>query len=377
MDLRPLLCACLLGAALNGWSQPAIPVPAVPEDPLYLPPEAQDFARTATKDADDVRLKLQALLRAIFRARDHGGLGLVYDNDRTRTVAEVWRDGKANCLSLTAFYVAACRSVGIRDHYAEVLNITHWRKSGSIIRFERHVVALTPIPPKDDLVADFMPDLRVQRGRYQVEILPEARFLALYHSNRAVEYLASGELDAAKAQAQLSQDSDPRSGVGWNVLGVVEETLGNLDKAEAAFRKAMDLDPKDGTPIGNMEALMRLMGRDAEALNFRRLGEKVRVKDPYFNAYVSEEALKEGDLVEARARAKAAIKLLPKDANFHLLLARVNLMDGDLDNAVKEIREAQRWSDPSERGRFETKLDAIRDLKEAKPVPAKPGETAP
>jgi len=55
MDLRPILCACLLGVALPGWSQAAIPVPAVPEDPLYLPPEAQAFARNAAKDADDVR----------------------------------------------------------------------------------------------------------------------------------------------------------------------------------------------------------------------------------------------------------------------------------------------------------------------------------
>ena len=65
-----------------------------------------------------------------------GGLGMVYDNTYTRTVAEVWRDRKANCLSLTAFYIAACDSIGIKANYDEALNTNRWRRVGSVIRFD-------------------------------------------------------------------------------------------------------------------------------------------------------------------------------------------------------------------------------------------------
>ena len=48
-----------------------------------------------------MRSKLQKILDVIFRSEDDGGLGITYDNSRTRTVSEVLKDRKANCI-LTA-----------------------------------------------------------------------------------------------------------------------------------------------------------------------------------------------------------------------------------------------------------------------------------
>jgi tetratricopeptide (TPR) repeat protein len=198
-------------------------------------------------------------------------MGLTYDNGHTRTVEEVWRDGKANCLSMTAFYVAACRALEIQCTYAEALNTNHWRKVGNVIRYERHVVALASGPPSNDLIADFVPDLRKRFGTYVVAVVPENRFRALFFSIRAVEALSEGDLTGAKDQAQQSLDADPKSSVGWNVLGVVEVAMGEKDPAEVAYRKAMALDPCDGAPLGNMETLLREAGRMVEALSERDL----------------------------------------------------------------------------------------------------------
>ena len=168
MDLRPLVLAILPGVAVLAAQAPAATplVPAAPAtdqaqaDPFLLPKEARDFALRVTMSESMPRQKLHVLLRAIFRAKTEGGMGLVYDNSRTRTVAEVWTDGQANCLSLTAFFVMTCRAIGIRDEFAEAMNTNHWRKVGGIVHYERHVVALTPLPPASDLIADFVPELR-------------------------------------------------------------------------------------------------------------------------------------------------------------------------------------------------------------------------
>lgn len=370
MRLGCLVFAACLGAAAPAQDARAVPPLAGPlqEDPFYLPPDAREFVHRVVAAQPSTHTKLQALLRAIFRPREAGGIGIAYDNARTRTVSEVWAEGKANCLSLTAFYVSACRSIGIREEYAEAINTNHWRKVGNLVQYERHVVALTHMPPAD-LIADFVPELRRRVGTYVVAILPEQRFRALFYSNRAVEALTAGDLGEAQAKARQSLEADPRSGVGWNVLGVVQANVGDLAGAEASYRKAMELDPKDGAPLGNLEGLLRDQGRYEEAQAFRERGESVRRKDPYYHAYLAEEALGAGNLPEAGARIRNALKLVPHDPDFLLLSARIRLAEGDLEGAAKGIEEARKYADPKERARYDSKLEAIQEIREGNPKP--------
>ena len=372
MDARPLILAGLMGLSWIAQAMPAALAPPSEPDPFLLPPEARAFAVKATEGCPSTPARLQALLHAIFAPREEGGMGLVYDNDRTRTVAEVWRDGRANCLSLTAFYVMAVRGLGIRDQFAEAVNTTHWRKVGDIVHYERHVVAVTPTPPINDLVADFMPELHRRFKLYEVAVLPEARFRALFYSNRAVEALSGGDLDAAAGQAQLSLASDPKCSVGWNILGVVTAAMGEASRAEACYRRALGLDGKDGAAIGNLEALLREEGRYEEAIKYRVLGEAVRKRDPFFNASLAEEALQRGDLPEAAGRIRRALEILPREPDFHLLEARVKLASGDPDGARKGLEEARRWSDPADRERYDGKLAAIQAMQAASPGAGSP-----
>lgn len=332
------------------------------DDPFVANPEIQAWARRATLSQAGTKQKLQAMLDAIFRVpgEDGLGLGVVYDNSRTRTVEEVWRERRANCLSLTAFFVAASRAAGIEAKYAEPTNTNRWHRSGSLVKLERHVVTLVPVPPLDDVVADFLPQLRRRAGSYIVTILPEPRFRALFHSNRAVELLDQGIKEEALAMAQLALKVDPTSSVGWNVLGVVQQSMDRRDASEASFRRAIALDPKDGTPVGNMELLCRSQGRFDEALHFRLLGSELRKRDPYFHAFLAEEAASLGNWDEAHKAIKTAIKIQPYESEFHLLMARLQLQRGQAEAAVKSLEEARRWAIPEERARFDAKLTALR-----------------
>ena len=341
--------AFLVGAVL--WAE---------GDPLAAPPDLQVFARRTTMAVPGNRAKLQALLSGIFRPVEEGGLGIVYDNTRTRTVTEVWEERKANCLSLTALFVSSCRAVGLEARYAEPLNTNRWRRVGNVVRFERHVVALAPLPPTDDAVADFLPRLRRRVGGYLVTVMPESRFRALYYSNRAVELMEDGQQDQALACAELSVKVDPTSAVGWNIRGVVLKGLERTLEAEFSFRKAIALDPKDGTPVGNMEMLTRTQGRFEEALRFRLMSTELRKKDPYYHAFLADEAIAEEKWEEARTEIRTAIRLQPYDPEFFVVQARILLQRGDVDGATRSLEEARRWAIPGEQDRFDSKLSALK-----------------
>lgn len=331
-------------------------------DPLAGPAELQAWVRQVTFHADGIKGKAQAILSATFRPEGDQGLGIVYDNTYTRNVQEVWRDRKANCLGLTAFMVAACNSIGLESKFAEPINMNHWRKEGQLVRMERHVVAVIPVPPGSDLVADFLPQLRPRNGRYVLEILSESRIRALFYSNRAVELMMEGDLPGASESGKLAVQADATSSAAWNIAGVVHRALKEDALAEVSFKKALGLNAKDGASIGNLEQLMMDLGRRDEAAYYRSLAMETRKHDPYFNAFLAEEAQKEGRLDEALDLIRTAIKLLPYESDLYFMEARFQLELGKTSEARKSLEKARRWAVPGERERYDTKLALLAKL---------------
>lgn len=332
-------------------------------NPFQPPPELQTFVRQHTNgELGNVR-KVSAILKAFFAPPEEGGLGLVYDNAYTRTPVEAWRDRKANCLTLTALYVEACRTIGIEARYGESLRISRWRRVGSTVRYERHVVAVVPVGAigHQELVADFLPEMR--RDTQLIAPLEPKRVIALFHSNRAVELMAESKLEDALGSARHSIHVDPSLGLGWNILGVVQRAQGLEAEAEASFRKALDVDPKDGAPCGNLENLLRAQGREAEAQTFRERGLEIRKRDPFFNAFLAEEAMSDNQMDEAERRIKVAIRLLPQEPDFHWLQARVHLAQGRTKDAIKALEKARKWAMPEMQAKLDSKLALLKAVK--------------
>lgn len=329
------------------------------DDPFAAPPELQAFARQHTVNQQGVTAKVGALVRAFFARPEEGGLGITYDNAYTRTPAEAWRDRKANCLTLTALSVVACKSIGLDARYGESLRVSRWRRVGSIIRYERHVVAVVPTGTiGQEVVADFLPEVR--RGSQLIAPLQPKRVLALFYSNRAVEQLADAQPDEALKSARQCVQLDPGLGVGWNILGVVQRSQGLEAEAETSFLQAIQADPRDGAPCGNLESLLRTQGREAEARTYRDRGLEVRKKDPFFNAFLAEEALGECNWPEAEKRIKQAIRLLPVESDFYLIQARICLAQGQMNEAVKALEKARKWALPEMRARYDAKLALLK-----------------
>ncbi|HJV39141.1 MAG TPA: tetratricopeptide repeat protein [Geothrix sp.] len=335
---------------------------AAGEDPFEPPPEVQAFARQQTNGRPSIPSKVSTLLRAFFSPPEEGGLGIVYDNAYTRTPKEVWRDRKANCLGLTALFVGACKSIGLEVRYGEPLRISRWRRVGTTVRFERHVVAVVQgATLGQELVADFLPEVR--RDSLLIAPLEPKRVQALYFSNRAVELLAEEKPEEALHAARHSIEVDPALGVGWNILGVVQRAQGHDADAEASFRKALSEDPKDGAPCGNLENLLRAQGRTEEAIAYRERGLEIRKRDPFFNAFLAEEALGEQQWDEAGRRIKQAIRLLPYEPEFYWIQARVALAQGRTKDAIKSLEKARKWAQPEAQARYDSKLSLLRNIK--------------
>ena len=332
---------------------------AAGEDPFEPPPGLQTFARQHTISQQGVPGKVGALVRGFFAPPEEGGLGITYDNAYTRTLGEAWRDRKANCLTLTMLYVSACKSIGIEARYGESLRISRWRRVGSMVRYERHIVAVLPMGlPGQELIADFLPEVR--RGPQMVALLDTKRVLAFFHSNRAVELMEESCPEEALMAARQSIFIDPSSAVGWNILGVVLRDQGMEAEAETSFLKATQVDPKDGAPCGNLEDLMRSQGHFAEAQAYRERGLEIRKGDPFFNAFLAEEAIHDTHWEEAEKRIKMAIRLLPHEPDFYLIQARLALAQGLRKDAIKALEKARKWAMPEMRARFDSKLALLK-----------------
>jgi Tfp pilus assembly protein PilF len=344
--LSLLLCAAFLAAG---------------EDPFEAPPDLAVFARQHTNLQMSTAGKLHALLKAFLDPPEAGGLGITYDNAYTRTPVEVWRDRKANCLSMTLLFVEACRALDIEARYAEPIRITHWRREGGTVRYERHLVAMIPTGSLlQDYVADFSSEVR--RDVPLLQHLDRRRVKAFFLGNRAVELLGNQHVSEALVTAQRAVDADPELSVTWNILGVIQQNLGQDASAEASYRKALATDPKDGAPCGNLEGLLRIEGRLAEAQVYRERGLEIRKGDPYFQAFLAEEALDAKHYEEAEARVRQAIKILPQEVSFYLLQVRIALAQGQQKDAVRALEQARKWAQPDMRSRFDTKLAILKGL---------------
>lgn len=327
--------------------------------PFEAPEEMKEFVRRTTLVHTGMKPKLEALLRMTFANVEDGGLGLQYDNSRTRSVQEVWKERRANCLGLTAFFVASCRVMGLEASFAEAPGVSQWRKVGELVRNEKHMVAVLENKPSGLMVMDFAPEVR--RNFYNVIPIGEAKALAMFHSNRAVEALDAGLLNEALGEAKAGVAASPTVGIAWNVLGVVHRGLNDLPAAEEAFRRALVVDPLEGSACGNLENLCQVQGRGPEAEAFRNLGLNLRSKDPYFHAFLAKEALDRSDFKQARKELKTALKIYKHDPEFYVLMAQVEILSGEQKDAERALEEAKRWANPEDRARMDSKLAKIRN----------------
>lgn len=143
-------------------------------------------------------------------------------------------------------------------------------------------------------------------------------------------YLASNQLEDALARAKKAVASDPNYGETHALLGLVYTRIGQLDLAGPEFDSALRLAPNSGSILNAHAVWLCEQGQfDRADAEFRQA-----LADPFytspaqanFNAGVC--AQKAGRMAVAETYLRQALDKSPNDPDVLLMLARVELAQG-------------------------------------------------
>lgn len=251
-----LACVLVSGGVL--WSD---------ADPLDAPEDFRRSIRKSTFFQSSSQAKLQAVLGRLFNLESQGGMGICYDNTRTRSVEEALRERKGNCLSLSAAVVEACDAAGLKARFAEAQIVGNRTQSGALVHQERHLVAVVSLAQRGDIVVD---GARVSdAAAYKLTWTSRDKVRALYYSNLAVGALDQGKSREAYSLVMKSLKTEPGTGIAWNVLGVVFRKAGHRKEAEDAFRQALKMENTNRAAMSNLADLLEEQGKHGEANVYR------------------------------------------------------------------------------------------------------------
>ncbi len=177
----------------------------------------------------------------------------------------------------------------------------------------------------------------------------ESRSRAKAFTELAGAYFARGQMKVALDEVRKAIQSDSGYGPAYNVLGLIYMELAEDKLAEENFRKAIDLDRADSESHNNYGWFLCVRARYDEGLN--QFSDALR--NPLYakpeqamtNAALCNE--KKGDLKQAEAYYKKALKLQPDHGLAIVKLAELNFRQGNLNEAQRLLTRHQEVASPT------------------------------
>lgn len=349
---RWLLIAAFVLLPLAGGAQPR---QAGPADPLLaMPPELQrQFVHRVMRGHDAPRARLERIVDFVF---DRRGLGMVYAEAATHTVAESFATRQANCLGFTLLFVALARAAGL-DAFAQVYEQTlAWRQTAGTFYRSSHVNAVVRIGSRRYSL-DVARDAVITRG--QPMALSERQWVVRYHNNLAVEALERGDLPAARRHMTQALEGEPTAASHWSNSGVLALRGGDARAARQAYAKALALDADHADALFNMVGLAHREGDVAQEAQLRARLARVQQRDPFHHFLQATDFERAGDLAQAIEHYRLAIRLYRTDGRFHAALAAALEKRGDIESARVSWERAVSRSRGATREAYQARLRAL------------------
>lgn len=369
-------------AALAQQAMPPLPAPPAPATtatpaarPVVLPDTAAIFVVPPELRAEVLRRvavpgatreqKLHRLAEFIF---SDDGLALEYDNSTTRTVAEVWRDGRANCLSFTLLFVALARELGLDAYVQEVGEVLAWYQGDDVVFSATHVNAGIRLGSTRQ-TADLDANILITRGRPRA--ISDTRALAHFLNNLGAEWMVEGDLEGAHAALRASLAAAPDFAAAWSNLGVLLGRMGDTAAAEHALLEALRRARHHAPALSNLVHLYRRLGDERQARHYATLLDRLQRTDPFHQFMLALECENNRDYDCAIRHYRRAIRLQEGEHPFHFALARAYFLSGDLERARRELVRAHDLG-PNEtvRNVYKRKLEHLRRWLDATPTHA-------
>ncbi|RMH18743.1 MAG: tetratricopeptide repeat protein [Acidobacteria bacterium] len=304
--------------------------------PLLLTDEMRAWARAAVEGQVTGEGRLRALIERLL---DPDHLRLEYAWGYTGTAVEVFEQRRANCLAFTNLFVSMAREVGLSVYYLLVRDQESFRKEGDLVVISDHV-AVGWGSAGSRLVVDF--SLQPLGDYRRAERIDDLTALALYYSNRGAESLQEDDVAGALEWLKTAVLLDPEEASSWVNYGVALRRDGQLEAAEAAYRKALEIDPRAGSAASNLASLLRLSGREAEAIELEQLLARAGGRNPYTYLALGDISVRRGRFDEAGRLYRRAINLKRRDAEPWAALGQLALIRGDHDAARRLLKKARK-----------------------------------
>jgi Flp pilus assembly protein TadD len=325
-------------------------------DLLALDDEMRAFVSRYTVGVASDRERLNMLHGALIGAGAHY---LHYDPFADGTAREAFHRGSANCLSHASLFVALAREAGLDAHYQWVEIRPEWSMLGERVAVRLHVNTRVDLSLNGRYVVDLDP--LPSRDVTGTRKLSDRDGQALYHNNLAMDALSRNEIELAWAHSLQALGLSPGMSHLWVNLGAVYRMAGQHRAAEQSYLKALELAPSDRSAMNNLVVLYGLEGREEERNHWLGQVERYRQRNPYYHAWLGDEAGDQGDWQGALTHYKKAVLLLPEDP--HLLYARglIHYELGQLEQASRYLERAvEKATLRSDREVYQNRLEAVR-----------------
>ena len=278
-------------------------------------------------------------LRQLTHALIHGpGFRLQYD-ETTRTAAATFRARRGNCLSFSSMFVAMARQVGLRASFQEVDTPPDWSFRDNAFVLNRHVNVLVDLGREGEQVVDFnMEDFRTT---YDRRAISDARALAHYYNNVAVERMQARDAASALGYLRKAAASDRGFSPAWTNLGILYMRHGHPAHAAAAYLQALKADPADLVAMSNLSWLYERQGDIEGAAYYSKRVAAHRDKNPYYRFQLARQAFRVEDYDAAIAHLKHALRAKRNDDQFYFLLGLSYLKKGDSRAARRFLSRAE------------------------------------
>ncbi len=282
---------------------------------------------------------------------------LEYD-ETTRTASQTFRARKGNCLSFSSMFVAMARHVGLDAGYQEVDVPPDWSFKDDVFVLNRHVDVLVDLGQDGEHVVDFnMDDFRTSYDRRRIS---DARALAHFCNNLAVERMQAGDTASALPYFRRAIAHEPLFSPAWTNLGMLYWRKGHPAHAEAAYLQALKADERDPVAMSNLATLYERRGDQERAALYRKRVIAHRQRNPYYRFQLAREAFLAQDYDGAIGHLEYAIRKKKNEDQFYFLLGSSCLKQGD-------ERAARRWlsrarevaASDAQKRRYSSKIDML------------------
>ncbi len=295
----------------------------------------RDFVARYTAGVRNEKQRLNMLHRAIV---GRGSLGMEYDPLGDGDAREVFHRGSANCLSYANVFIALAREANLNASYQWLEMRPQWTRLGERVMVRLHVNVSVKLRNGEEYMVDIDPlpsrDIAGSRS------ITDREAQALYHSNIAMEALAREDIATAWLQTVRALQVSPLTPHLWTNLGAIYRAAGQHPEAESSYLYALQLDPWDRSAMNNLVVLYTLEGREAESSDWQQRVAVYRDANPYYHAWLGDQAAEQDNWSLALTQYERALELLPDDSGLLYATGMVHYQLEELQQASGYLQRA-------------------------------------